>query len=128
MPQVTISYRDAIRRRPIQETLQGVVAPSANPAERNGSLAREVRMRSAVERVRLAPYRPGMIKWLEGQNPTLYMVLTDKLPQQIEKLWSEACPEGEFQEVLDRWVEMHAAACALYLPEADRQRERPPSG
>jgi hypothetical protein len=69
-----------------------------------------------------------MIKWLESQNPTLYAVLTDNLPRQIEKLWSEACPEDEFQEVLDRWVEMHAAACALYAFEADRQRERPPGG
>jgi hypothetical protein len=82
-----------------------------------------MRMRGAVDTIRLAPYRAGMIGWLEHQNPTLYTVLTDILPRKIENLWSAACPEDEFQEVLDRWVELHSAACALYSAEADRQRE-----
>jgi len=59
-------------------------------------------------------YPAGMILWLERANPRVYAELTERLPDEIHRLWSEHAPLPKFQDVLDRWKQTHAQACVLY--------------
>jgi len=56
----------------------------------------------------------GALRYFRAVRPELARQLEVELWQQIEKLWDEDAPVEEFQEALDRWVQLHRDACDLF--------------
>jgi len=72
------------------------------------------RMRRALTEINSPDYPAGMILWLDKAHPQLYTELTSRIPREIDGLWNESAPVGEFQAVLDRLVDVHRECCRLY--------------
>ena len=89
--------------------------PSDPYAERLGAAMREVAR---------PDYPTGMIPWLGQANPRLYAELTERLPDEIHRLWSGHAPLEHFERVLHAWLETHRRACALYEAYLTARRER----
>ncbi len=71
-------------------------------------------LEKAKERVEKLPHPDGLADWLRANHPNLYREFFVDTPCLIEKLWGEKVPLGEFNDVLDRWVDVHAQATKLY--------------
>ena len=56
----------------------------------------------------------GMIPWLEQAYPWLYAEVTSRLPEDIHRLAKALAPFDEFERVLNRWLDAHREADALY--------------
>jgi len=72
------------------------------------------RAEAALRQLCQPDYPAGMILWLDTAYPELYAELTSRLPDEVHRLWSEHAPLDEFQRILDRLLETHERACALY--------------
>lgn len=68
-------------------------------------------------------YPQGMIPWLAGANPWLYAELTERLPENIKRLWEAHAPLEQFEKVLADLVDAHRRACAIYKAHLEA-RER----
>jgi TubC N-terminal docking domain len=80
------------------------------------------RMEKALAAIEQPDYPAGMVFWLSEAYPRFYAQLTDRLPAEIHLLWSERAPLEQFQRVLDRLLETHREACALYQAHLSRKK------
>lgn len=72
------------------------------------------RMQAAWLQVCQPDYPVGMIPWLGEVHPRLYSELTERLPDQIQQLWSEGSSLELFESVLMRLISLHRQCCELY--------------
>lgn len=72
------------------------------------------RMQASWRRVCQPEYPAGMILWLGEAHPRLYSELTERLPDEIQRLWSERSSVELFESVLRRLVSLHRQCCELY--------------
>jgi hypothetical protein len=72
------------------------------------------RMKAALLQINTPCYPAGMIVWLGTARPDLYIELTEHLPNEIQRLWSEREPLETFESVLARLVVLHRRCCQLY--------------
>ena len=72
------------------------------------------RMKGALRAINAPSYRAGMISWLGETQPNLYLELTSKLPDEIQRIWSERAPIEHFESVLARLVSLHQQCCEQY--------------
>ena len=73
------------------------------------------RLRAAFVEISQPDYREGMISWLDRTVPQLYVELTDRLPNEIDRIWSAHGLLTEFEEVIERFTRTHRQAHELYL-------------
>jgi len=97
---------------PEPEETEPTARPSKTQAAADAEYAR--RAQEALASVCRPDYPQGMILWLGEASPRLYAELTERLPGEIHRLWSEHAPLEKFQAILDRWKQTHAQACVLY--------------
>jgi hypothetical protein len=71
------------------------------------------RLRAILQETCRADYPAGMILWLRDECPILYLQLTDELPNEIHRLWSEHAPLDRFDLLIACWLNTHRAACEL---------------
>ncbi len=71
-------------------------------------------MQAALRKINKPTYSAGMILWLEKADPELYTGLTERLPDEIHRLWEAHVPLRQFEETLARLVSEHRRASALY--------------
>ena len=72
------------------------------------------RMQVALRKINSPAYPAGMILWLEKTEPELHAELTERLPDEIHRLWEAHAPLERFEKTLSRLVSEHRRACALY--------------
>jgi len=101
---VAVKLGDAVR--------PGQLLMELDHSEADAEYAR--RAQEALASVCRPDYPQGMILWLGEASPRLYAELTERLPGEIHRLWSEHAPLEKFQAILDRWKQTHAQACVLY--------------
>jgi hypothetical protein len=77
-------------------------------------------MRAALRQINAPDYPAGMVPWLDTVRPDLYAELTARLPDEIQRLWSECAPLGQFEAVLARLVTLHQRCCELYRTKSSR--------
>lgn len=80
------------------------------------------RMQMALSKINRSEYPAGMILWLETAHSDLYMELTSRIPDEINRLWNSRAPLEEFEGVLDRLVNTHREGCRLYREEKARNK------
>ena len=78
------------------------------------------RLRAAIRQINVPGYPAGMVPWLDTVRPDLYAELTARLPDEIQRLWSERAPLEQFESVLARLVTLHRRCCELYRTELSR--------
>jgi hypothetical protein len=71
------------------------------------------RMKSALRQINAPGYPAGMMIWLGTARPDLYAELTENLPNEIQRLWSEREPLETFESVLTMLVALHRRCCEL---------------
>jgi hypothetical protein len=71
-------------------------------------------MQAALRKINSPAYPAGMILWLEKAAPELYADLTERLPDEIHRLWEAFAPLGQFDETLVRLVSQHRRASVLF--------------
>ena len=71
-------------------------------------------MKIALRDINAPTYRAGMISWLDATRPDLYVELTSKLPDEIQRMWSERAPLEQFEFVLARLVSLHQQCSEQY--------------
>jgi hypothetical protein len=81
------------------------------------------RMDAALRQINLPDYPAGMIPWLDTAHPALYLELTSRIPDEIDRLWNENGPLDEFEATLVRLVAVHREACRLYQEERSKRDE-----
>jgi|SRR2546422_953976 len=59
-------------------------------------------------------YPVGMLAWLQGSYPWLYIELTERIPREIHELATSRAPLETFDELLCRWLDYHEEGCQLY--------------
>ena len=72
------------------------------------------RMKVALRQINAPGYRAGMIPWLSSARPDLYVELTSKMPDEIQRMWSERVPLEQFEFVLARLVSLHQQCSEQY--------------
>lgn len=72
------------------------------------------RVQAALAQIDRSEYPAGMVQWLETVSPRHYAELTERLPDEMHRLWSAHAPLAQFEVVLARLVEIHQEACAIY--------------
>jgi hypothetical protein len=72
------------------------------------------RIRAAQLGIPRPDYPPAMIPWLRKANPKLYIELTSKILDDVQRIWSQHRPLEELDNVLTAWREAHQTACALF--------------
>ena len=72
------------------------------------------RVREGLRQINAPDYPAGMVPWLDTVRPELYTELTARLPDEIQRLWSERGPLEQFESVLARLVTLHRRCCELY--------------
>jgi hypothetical protein len=72
------------------------------------------RMQEAFRLICRTDCPQGMIVWLAEAYPRPYCELTERLPNELNRLWREHRPLAQFDRVLQTWVETHQNACTLY--------------
>jgi hypothetical protein len=72
------------------------------------------RMKLAWQQIIRADHVAGMVRWLGKADRALYVELTERLPGEIQRCWSEHASLRRFDDVLARFVEAHRTACDLY--------------
>lgn len=99
------------------EAVLGAVKPLHNPASDNSIPDDEYsqRLKAALHSICRPDYPMGMIPWLGEHRPDVYAELTEKLPEEMSRLWTAHRPIDEFNQVLRLWSEAHKKACNLYL-------------
>jgi|SRR5580704_3866454 hypothetical protein len=78
-------------------------------------------MQAALAAINRAGSPAGMILWLDTARPELYMELTSRIPDEIDRLWNSYAPLDQFQAVLDRLVAVHRECRRLYREALDAQ-------
>lgn len=81
------------------------------------------RLQVALKQLNRPGYPVGMILWLATEQPRLYAELTERLPAEIHRLWSEHAPLEQFENALNRLLETHREACALCQAHISKVRE-----
>jgi hypothetical protein len=79
-----------------------------------------VRVRVALLQINAPAYPAGMVPWIDTVRPDLYAELTARLPDEIQRLWSERAPLEQFESVLERIVSLHRLCCELYHAKSSR--------
>ena len=79
-------------------------------------------MEVALAALKRPDYPAGLLLWLVGDANPRYAELTERLPAQVLRLWTGRAPLEGFQRVLDRFVETHREACALYRAHLSRKK------
>jgi hypothetical protein len=79
-----------------------------------------VRMKACLRQINASDYPEGMIIWLDTARPDLYTDLTSRLPDEIQRLWSERGPLKEFESVLARLLSLHRLCRDLYRSKSVR--------
>ena len=74
------------------------------------------RMQAALRKINSPAYPAGMIQWLKKAEPELYKSLTERLPDEIQRLWEAHAPLEQFEEALARLVSQHRRASAIIQP------------
>jgi hypothetical protein len=59
-------------------------------------------------------YPAGMVEWLQHARPELYLVLTARMPREIEELWDSRAPVNAFQYLLDQYLRVFRLACLQF--------------
>lgn len=72
------------------------------------------RLKMALHSICRPDYPIGMIPWLGEHRPDVHAELTEKLPEEMSRLWIAHRPLDEFDQVLRLWSEAHRKACNLY--------------
>jgi hypothetical protein len=72
------------------------------------------RLQTILQKTCRPDYPAGMILWLRDSCPILYVQLTDELPNEIHRLWSELAPLEQFDLLIARWLKTHTTACELF--------------
>jgi hypothetical protein len=75
------------------------------------------RMWAALRSINTPDYQAGMLPWLATAQPPFYADLTSRLPDEINRMWSERAPLERFEDVLMRLVSLHRQCCELYRAE-----------
>lgn len=70
--------------------------------------------RRALDRICQSAQPVGMVPWLRQNHPALYEELIVRLPDDIHRLWVERAPLGEFERILEVWIEAHRTGCEMY--------------
>lgn len=65
------------------------------------------RVREALRQINAPDYPAGMVRWLDTVRPDLYEALTARLPDEIQRMWSERAPLERFEAALARLVSLH---------------------
>jgi hypothetical protein len=74
-------------------------------------------MQAALATINRAGCPEGMVVWLDRAHPRLYLELTSRITDEIDRLWNEFAPLDQFQAALDRLVGLHRECCRLYREE-----------
>ena len=114
MAEKTVSYDAVLGAIKVQQT-----------AVRNNFISDDeysVRLQSVLRSICRPDYPAGLIPWLGEQHPDMYFTLTEKLPEEMRRLWTEHRPIDEFDKVLGLWVDAHKTACGLYLASGDAKQ------
>lgn len=88
----------------------------------------EERMQAALREINRPDYPAGMIPWLGENAPSLYAMLTEDLPNEINRLWNGHAPLAQFEEALRRLVKLHGQCCEFYREQVAGQAQTEASG
>jgi hypothetical protein len=99
----------------------GVLAQSDTVPRKSKPDLYGARVRAALSKFNSPDYPAGMVAWLDGAHPELHEKLISLIPNEVERLWNESAPLGQFQAALDRWVAIHREGCRLYRVALDAQ-------
>jgi hypothetical protein len=102
--------------------IEGAASIPSSTSERKPDPYAE-RMDEALRQINLSDYPAGMIPWLDTAHPALYLELTSRIPDEIDRLWNENGPLDEFEATLVRLVAVHREACRLYQEEQSKRDE-----
>ena len=75
------------------------------------------RLRKALLATLTPDYPMALLPWLDVAYHAMYVALTETLPGEIHRLWSEGASVAEFDEVLAEWVDTHRNAVVLFRSE-----------
>jgi hypothetical protein len=78
------------------------------------------RLRAAFRQINAPSYLAGMVPWLHTARPDLYAELTARLPDEIQRLWSERAPLEQFESVLAQLISVHHQCCELHRARSSR--------
>lgn len=80
------------------------------------------RLQKALMTMCTKDYPAGLVPWLDTAHPALYSALTEVLPNEIHRLWSEGAPLADFDSVLAKMLATQHEAIALYRAANTRGR------
>jgi len=83
------------------------------------------RLGAAMREVGRPDYPAGLIPWLGETNPRLYAELTERLPEDIQRLWEAHAPLEQFEKVLAHLLDAHRSACAVYKAHLEARQRSP---
>jgi hypothetical protein len=83
------------------------------------------RLQAALCSICRPDYPAGMIPWLAEHHADLYTELTEKLPEEMNRLWTARRSIDEFDHLLHLWSVAHKTACDLYLASGDAEHAMP---
>jgi hypothetical protein len=118
---------DRLRKGHDREVVAPVQRQSADIRTTDSILpddAYSLRLRAALREVCKRDYPAGMPIWLRQRNHRLYAELIERLPDDLNRIWSARGPLDDFERVLARWSETHSTACALYRAEKRDESDR----
>jgi|SRR5437879_1628173 len=102
------------RRAPSQALQPRVELAGVGSTRRPSPNGYAWRVGNVLREISRADYPAGLIPWLEQAYPRLYTELTSRLPDDIHRLAKALAPFDEFERVLNRWLDAHREAGALY--------------
>jgi hypothetical protein len=83
--------------------------------ERCGPDPYSERVRATLAEINQPDYRLGMVSWLERSAPEIYIELIERIPNEIDRLWSARASLTVFEQVLVRFTRTYREARELYL-------------
>ena len=81
------------------------------------------RMHAALDAICEIPAPAGLVIWLSERSPVLYRRLTNDLPNDISRAWSDRVPHEDFDALCFDLVDTYRRAAELYSATARSGRK-----